>query len=183
MKQITSHQCLPNERYFRKSIRATYIAGFFVGTAAAVFLMVLSLFGLGDVNSQIDRIILGGTGICLIYGIPLTCSAGIVTTSDITVEEEGIRLYLFDSKIFFISWEQLRQAEFKKTRISLLYKPWPKHQTTVFPIYMPDLPIIYKITGLYYKLGYTPVFVITTDHDGHELLLDRIRQNLSDTAY
>lgn len=122
------------------------------------------------------------TAICYTWLFVLGLSQGIVTFSDIVLENEGIRLKLPGSWSRLVPWQALREMTIKPVGAFLPYKPavailfWGRKASTIYAVHVPGLTVLHLFTGLYYGMGFRPVFVITQDHERYDVLLERLKQ-------
>ena len=118
----------------------------------------------------------------LFTGVIVLCvSVGIVTASDITLEDEGIRLRLFGLWHWLVPWHALREMTIRAVDEFPMYgSRWELRKRKIarvfFAIHVPGLTFLHLLTGLFYGLGVYPVFLITPDHRRHEALLERLRE-------
>ena len=110
----------------------------------------------------------------LIYNLAVT-GAVFVTTSDIALDNNGIRLYLSENNYTSVSRHTLCEADIKEVSVKKLIgtRGWT---TKLFVVRVPGLAIRYRLAGLYYRVCPTPVFVVTLFHENHKRLLDYIRE-------
>jgi hypothetical protein len=110
----------------------------------------------------------------------LYLSESIVTLSDIALEDEGIRLQLLGSRSLLVPWQALREMTIKEVGAFPIYdrrRLLQRQQARVFiAIHVPGLTFLHLFTGLYYGLGFYPVFVVTPDHERYEILIERLKQ-------
>lgn len=116
----------------------------------------------------------------LTYRVSVGAAANIVLFSDITLEEQGIRLHLLGPRSQLIPWESLRDATISKIRAP---DPdgrgrafWqPRRYIELYVVNVPGLTFLHRLAGTYYRVGY-PVFIVTPYHHRYELLIQRLRQ-------
>lgn len=109
----------------------------------------------------------------LVGSVPFV--ATLITSADIAVTRDEVRLHVVGPWVICIPWDALRHATVwdmpppVHIRATLLRR-WDGIHT----VYVPGLTVLTPV-GLYYGMGRAALFVITPDHEGHERLLDRIR--------
>lgn len=114
------------------------------------------------------------------YWISSAAATYIVLFSDITLEEQGIRLRLLGAWSLLIPWESLHDMTISEIRAPdpngrgrAFWKP--RRYKNLHVVNVPGLTLLHRLAGAYYRLGYS-IFIITPYHHKYELLLQRLRQ-------
>jgi hypothetical protein len=105
-------------------------------------------------------------------------AAAWVTSADIEVGREGVYIYLRPGHPTMIPWETMRQAQIKQVQPTLLF-PTRFRDVQIYAVRVPGLGLVYRLAGLEYGQGLTPVIVISSDHERFERLLQKL---IPDTA-
>ena len=100
--------------------------------------------------------------------------ASLVTTADISTDDEAVTLHISGPWQTTIPWEALRYSTVWEVEPPghaplLTLRRWEK----VRAVYVPGLRSLTPV-GMYYGLGQTPVFIITPDHERGDWLVRRI---------
>ena len=106
-------------------------------------------------------------------GIPLT--AALISSADISLTPDGVRLHVVGPWVIRIPWDALRYSTIIEmpapahTRLTLA-RAWDSLHT----VHVPGMNVL-KTVGIYYGLGQMPVFAVTPDHEHRDRLLQRLR--------
>jgi hypothetical protein len=97
----------------------------------------------------------------------------LVTTSDFILEHEGIKILVLESWNVFIPWDRISDIKMIGIRrYSKADRPSKKVKAYVFC--SRELPFLFKFVGLFFFIGFKPIFVVTEDHDRYRTLVKRL---------
>ena len=73
----------------------------------------------------------------------------------------------------FAAREKMAQAQIKQVQPTLLF-PTKFRDVKIHTVRVPGLSLVYRLAGLEYGQGFAPVFVVSSDHERHERLLEQL---------
>jgi hypothetical protein len=154
--------------------RAILIACLVLGLLISTIL-ILSIIVPSSGASKIGVLLAAIFTICM---TSVAFSQGVTTLSDVGLEEGGVRLQLFGPWSTLVPWQALREMTIEEVGDFLIYEPvWLRRKAgVIFAVHVPGLTVLHLITGLYYGMGFCPIFLITPAHERYELLIERLKQ-------
>jgi hypothetical protein len=179
MNSHDTFQFMPDRRPLRQMFRALWAfnAGFallLIAAGGVVFVQWITYLGQME---QPNALILAGLVVLflLMLNALKSAAAAWITSADMRVDQDGIRLALFGTSETLIGWDALNGAKIETQKHPPLLFPLKKG-AEAYVIHVPSLGLLFRLTGIEYFQGTRPVFVVTSNHARYEMLLDQIRQ-------
>ncbi len=174
------HRFLPSDRPARGRFRRVWllngVAGVVFGAAAMAYAISL-IPHLGDPQARTIVFALFLLVAFFIRNMPAVCAAWVMS-SDLEIGPEGVRVHLRNGRPRLIPWSAIRQAGVVEVKPAPLFHP-SRPDDRAWVVVAQGLPLLYRLGGLRFGAALRPVFVITSDHERHTDLIERIRQGAS----
>jgi len=104
----------------------------------------------------------------------VNAAATFVASADITAAEDGVRLYVLGRRARMVPWEHIAAGRLGRVKSRPTFRP--EHEDDeVYLVHVRGLGIAFRLAAAYYRAGFTPAFVVSSDHGDHAALLARIR--------
>lgn len=108
-------------------------------------------------------------------GVPVV--AALVTSADIGLDRDAVRLHVVGPWVIDIPWEALRYAAIWEASPpshvnAVLARRWGQ----VHLVHVPGLRVLAPV-GIFYGLGRSPTFVVTPDHERSRQLVERLKHS------
>ncbi|HEC22888.1 MAG TPA: hypothetical protein ENI95_08225 [Chloroflexi bacterium] len=175
--ELEHFRFMPQARNLRGVFRALWgligVASVVVGLMAIIVLALR--FREGGVSGRDGLLALGITLLILffIYRALLSACATYVTSSDIALSDAGVHLSLTKRRSRLIPWEAIGDDAVREVRPRPMFRPL-RQDVRAFAVHAPGLPLLHRLTGLYYGVGFKPVFIVHSDHDRYQVLIERL---------
>jgi len=101
-----------------------------------------------------------------------------VAQSHIALSDGGVWLYIIWPIRILIPWDAMRHATIIERRPRVPAFSIMEGET-VYLIRVPGLTIVHRLNSFLHGLGFASAFVVTSHHERHELLMERLRQAAS----
>jgi hypothetical protein len=170
---------LAHARGIRRTFRALWalvgLMALLIG-AVAVAVLVARLTDKTPSPARFDALALGVTVVILflVYRSIRSVCATYVTSSDIALSPTGVILYLTEARSRFISWEQIDRDGIRPVRPRPMFK-LVIDEVSACAVPATGLSLLHVLTGQYYGVGFRPVFVVHSDHEEYERIIEGLR--------
>lgn len=164
--RVEWHRYRPERPWLASAARALVLLGY-LGIPLALLGLSASPYAPLQTAGVLALVILAGGAVPFV--------ASLVTTADISTDDEALTVHVSGPWQTTIRWEGLGTSTVWEVEPPghawlLTLRRWPK----VYAVYVPGLRALTPV-GMYYGLGQTPVFIITPDHERADWLARRIK--------
>ncbi len=104
----------------------------------------------------------------------IAAASGYVTSSDIAISSEGVRVFLRERSPRLIPWDSFAPGTITTVKPLTLFRA-PREGDAAYAIAIDGLDLPFRLTGLSYGQGWKSIFVVTSDHELHTRLLDQLK--------
>jgi hypothetical protein len=178
-EQIQMYRFLSAARGIRRTFRALWTL---VGLMAALIGMVAVAALVARFADSVpsppsyDALALGVT-VAILYLVYLSIRsvcATYVTSSDIGLDSTGVTLYLTENHPRLVPWENVDQDGIRPVMPQPMFKV-VTDDVVAYAVPAKKLSPLHVLTGHYYGVGFTPVFIVHSDHEGDEQIIERLK--------
>lgn len=170
--------CDPGYAYFRRTFTVlwTVMAAVSWGAGISILISVLQHIAASGIDSYLEAQFLP---LFLSIFLPMFIFPGTVCAvlgnSDIGVGNKGVWLHLFASWYLLVPKQSFRNMKINEVQyMGLTRRPKPAEHSLA--VHIPGLTFFHRFVGLAVGIGFTPVFLVTPDRDGYEVLLQKLKE-------
>jgi hypothetical protein len=170
---------LPAARGIRRTFRALWalvgLMAVLIGGVAVTALVTRFTDGVPS-PARFDALALIVTAVILYLAFRSICSvcATYVTSSDIALDSTGVTLYLTDSRSRFVPWENVDRDGIRPVKPRPMFRPVTDN-VAAYAVPARKLSLLHVLTGYYYGVGFSGVFVVHSDHEGYEQIIEELK--------
>lgn len=170
--------CEPNQ--WGCARRAAMLAGCVMTVVLGFSGVLISISVLQHIAaSGIDPYVREHFSVCLMtIVIPLMLFVGVTGIvlgyADIAIGEDDVWLHLIASWYLLVPKQSFEKMEISEVLYTGMQRHLKPHGRS-FAIHVPGLTPFHRLVGLMHGLWFTPVFLVTPDHEGYETLLNKLK--------
>jgi hypothetical protein len=178
-EQIQKYCFLPAARGIRRTFRALWtlvgLMAVLIGAVAVAVLMVRFVDGV-PAPVQYDALALGITAaiLYLVYRSICSTCATYVTSSDIGLGATGVTLHLTDARSRLVPWENIDRDGIRPVKPRPMFR-LVTDEEAAYAVPAKGLSLLHALTGCFYGMSFSPVFIVHSDHEQHEQIIERVR--------
>jgi hypothetical protein len=172
---------LPAARGIRRTFRALWtlvgLTAALIGVAA-VAALVARFTDRVPAPAHYDALALVVTVVILylVYRTIRSVCATYVTSSDIGLGATGVTLYLTEARSRFIPWESVEREAIRSVKPRPMFRLVTDDVVT-YAIPVKKLSPLHVLAGHYYGVGFSPVFIVHSDHERYEQIVEQLRDH------
>jgi hypothetical protein len=170
---------LPAARGIRRAFRALWalvgLMAMLIGGVALAALVARFADGV-PAPARYDALALIVTAVILYLAFRSICSvcATYVTSSDIALDSTGVTLYLTDSRSRLVPWENVDRDGIRPVKPRPMFKP-VTDDVAAYAVPAKKLSLLHVLTGYYYRVGFSGVFIVHSDHEGYQQIIEELK--------
>jgi hypothetical protein len=170
---------LPAARGLRRTFRALWtlvgLMAVLIGGVALAALVARFTDGV-SAPARYDALALIITAVILYLAFRSVCSvcATYVTSSDIAFGSTGVTLYLADSRSRFVPWENVDRDGIRPVKPRPMFRP-VTDEVAAYAVPAKKLSLLHVLAGYYYGVGFSGVFIVHSDHDEYEQVIEKLK--------